>query len=101
MTAYGLTSSAESDLRGIIRYTRLSWGDTQVRRYIAQLEHGIKRLAAGEGAFKDMRAIHPALRMAHCGQHFVFCLPRKDRPALIVAILHERMDLMKRVAGRI
>ncbi len=63
MTAYELTSSAESDLRGIIRYTRLSWGDTQVRRYIAQLEHGIERLAAGEGAFKDMRAIHPALRM--------------------------------------
>nr|WP_246698175.1 hypothetical protein [Rhizobium sp. BK275] len=31
----------------------------------------------------------------------VFCLLREDAPALIVAILHERMDLMTRLAGRL
>lgn len=29
------------------------------------------------------------------------CLPREDAPALIVAILHERMDPMKRLVDRL
>lgn len=101
MTAYLLTDAAEADLREIIRHTRRQWGDAQVRRYIAHLEHGIEHLAAGEGASRDMSAIHPALRMAHCEHHYVFCLSREDAPALIVAILHERMDLMARLADRL
>ncbi|WP_250151132.1 type II toxin-antitoxin system RelE/ParE family toxin [Photorhabdus akhurstii] len=45
MTGYVLTTAAESDLRGIVRYTRKQWGDAQVRRYIAMLEQGIANLA--------------------------------------------------------
>ncbi|WP_414902803.1 type II toxin-antitoxin system RelE/ParE family toxin [Sphingomonas flavalba] len=99
--SYVLTSAAEADLRDIIRYTRRQWGDAQVRRYIGVLEQGIARLAGGEGAFKDMSALHPALRMTHCEHHYIFCLPRRDAPALIVAIFHERMDLMARLSGRL
>lgn len=98
---YVLTHAAEADIRGIIRHTRQEWGDAQVRRYITTLEQGMMRLAAGEGPFKDMSAIHPALRMAHCGHHYLFCLPRERAPTLVVAILHERMDLMDRLAGRL
>ena len=100
MTAYMLTDAAEADMRGIIRYTRKQWGDEQVRRYIAKLEQGIARLAASQGAFKDMSALYPALRMARCEHHYVFCLPRENAPALVVAIFHERMDLMTRLAAR-
>ncbi|MCL1826049.1 MAG: type II toxin-antitoxin system RelE/ParE family toxin [Betaproteobacteria bacterium] len=98
---YVLTEAAEADLRGIIRYTRKRWGDAQVRRYIVKLKQGIARLAAHQGAFKDMSALYPALLMAHCEHHYVFCLPRENAPALIVAIFHERMDLMVRLAQRL
>ena len=98
---YLLTAAAEADLRGIVRYTRKEWGAAQVRRYVATLEQGIARLVAGQGAFKDMSAIYPTLRMAHCEHHYVFCLPREDAPALVVAILHERTDLMARLADRL
>lgn len=101
MTTYILTAAAEADLRGIVRYTRKKWGDAQVRRYIVTLEHGIESLVSGQGSFKDMSAIFPALRMARCEHHYVFCLPREDTPALIVAIFHERMNLMTRLADRI
>jgi toxin ParE1/3/4 len=101
MTAYVLTTAAEADLRGIIRYTREQWGEPQVRRYIASLESGAERLAAGQGAFRNMSALYPGLRMVHCGHHYIFCLPRDDAPALIVAIFHERMDLMARLADRL
>lgn len=80
-------------MRGIIRYTRKQWGDAQVRGYIATLEQGIASLAVGQGFFKDMSALFPALRMARCEHHYVFCLPREGAPALIMAIFHERMDL--------
>ncbi|BCM19882.1 type II toxin-antitoxin system RelE/ParE family toxin [Mesorhizobium sp. J8] len=88
-------------MRDIIRYTRKEWGDAQVRRYIAKLEQGIARVAASQGVFKDMSALYPALRMVHCEHHYVFCLPRENAPALIVAILHERMDLMTRLIDRL
>ena len=39
--------------------------------------------------------------MLHFEYHYIFCLPRDDAPALIVAILHERMDLMARLADRL
>lgn len=48
-----------------------------------------------------MSALYPALRMARCEHHYVFCLPRENAPALIVAIFHERMDLMTRLADRL
>ncbi len=101
MTAYVLTTDAEADLRGIIRYTRKEWGAAQVRRYIAKLEQGIAALADGHSPFKDMSEIYPALRMARCEHHYVFCLPREDAAALIVAILHERMDLLTRLSARL
>ncbi|MBX4971027.1 type II toxin-antitoxin system RelE/ParE family toxin [Rhizobium binae] len=78
MTAYILTAEAESDLRSVIRYTRAQWSAAQVCR---------------------LSALYPALRMAKCEHHHVLCLLREDAPALVVAILHERMDLMKRLAG--
>jgi plasmid stabilization system protein ParE len=98
---YVLTKDAEADLRGIVRYTSKEWGAVQVRTYIAKLKAGIARVAAGQGAFKELDALYPALRMARCQHHFVFCLPREDAPALIVAIFHERMDLMVRLATRL
>jgi toxin ParE1/3/4 len=63
LTGYVLAAAAAFDLRGIVRYTRKQWGDAQVRRYIATLEQGIASLANGRGAFKDMSALFPALRM--------------------------------------
>ncbi|HKT16373.1 MAG TPA: type II toxin-antitoxin system RelE/ParE family toxin [Allosphingosinicella sp.] len=102
MTAsFVLTRAAEADLRKIIRYTHKQWGSAQTRSYIAKLEHDIERLAAGEGMFKDMSELYPALRMIRCEHHYIFCLPRDGAPALIVAIFHERMDLMTRLAGRL
>ncbi len=98
---YVLTAAAEADVRGIVRYTRQQWGDAQVRAYMDKLERGIARLATGHGTFKDLGALYPALRMAHCEYHYIFCLRRENVPPLIVAILHQRMNLMTRLADRL
>ncbi|HKX78582.1 MAG TPA: type II toxin-antitoxin system RelE/ParE family toxin [Novosphingobium sp.] len=101
IASYVLTAAAEADLRDVIRYTRREWSDAQTRSYVAKLKQGMARIATGQGASKDMAAIFPAMRMVRCEHHYIFCLPRDDAPALIVAIFHERMDLMARLAGRL
>lgn len=102
MTArYILASAAEADLRDIIRYTRRQWGDAQTRSYVTKLQAGLENVAAGEGVFEDMAALYSGLRMMRCEHHYIFCLPRNDAPALVVAIFHERMDLMTRLADRL
>ena len=101
MKGYILTEAAEADLRDIIRHTRMSWGTAQARSYISKLEQGFARLASRQGTCKDMSALYPALLVAHCEHHYIFCLPRARSPALIVAIFHERMDLMTRLADRL
>jgi len=77
------------------------WGDAQTRNYVAKLKSCIEAVAVGEGLFKDLAALYPGLRMARCEHHYIFCLPRDDAPALVVAIFHERMDLMVRLTDRL
>jgi len=98
---YLLTAKAEADLRNNIRYTRKEWGDTQTRRYIDKLEQGIVSLTDGKSASRDMDDLYPNLRMKKCGHHYVFCLPRNSEQSLIIAIFHERMDIMIRLADRL
>jgi len=69
---YVLSDAAEADLRDIIRHTRVQWGAVQVRRYVAKLKAGMAKVAAGKGAFKEMDALYPMLRVAHCGHHYLF-----------------------------
>ena len=101
MTNYVLTDAAEADLRSIIRYTRTQWGDQQVRRYIEALERALIDLAAGDISYRSMEEIAPDLRMVRCRHHYIFCLPRSDAPALVIAIFHESMDLMMRLTERL
>lgn len=101
MKNYLLTAKAEADLRNNIRYSLEHWGSSQTRRYIVKLEQGIERLATDRSLSRDMGKLYPELRMTKCEHHYVFCLPRESEPSLIVAIFHERMDIMNRLADRL
>lgn len=99
--SYVLSEAAEADLRGVIRYTRNMWGEQQARLYAEKLKNGIIRMSQGKGAFREMDDIYPSLRMARIEHHYAFCLLRQNSPVLVVAILHERMDLLSRLADRL
>jgi plasmid stabilization system protein ParE len=51
--------------------------------------------------FKDWDSVLPGLRVKAAGSHFVFCMLRPGKPALVLAILHQRMDLMARLQRRL
>ncbi len=99
--SYVLTKSAEADIREITRYTQTQWGMEQCRIYIAAIEEKAEALATGQGLFKDMSALIPKLRVVLSGKHYIFCLPQHNAQAIILAILHERMDIVARLKHRL
>lgn len=100
MARYVFTAEADADLDGIVDYTRRQWGDDQARRYLAQLRICLDRIADKDGRFRLETAFKLPLRVLRCQHHYIYCLPRDGMPALILAILHERMDLVARIADR-
>jgi toxin ParE1/3/4 len=99
--SYVVSRAAAADLREITRYTVKQWGEGECRAYIAELEQCTEALAKGAGVYNDMSELYPGLRVAACGHHYIFCLPRADAPALVIAILHERMDIMVCLKARL
>jgi toxin ParE1/3/4 len=51
--------------------------------------------------FKDMGAVLPGLRMKRVAQHCIFCVPQVSGPALSLAVLHQRMDLLALLKNRL
>lgn len=98
---YVLSRSAGADLSHISRYTAEKWGETQRQAYVQQLQDAATDLALGRGAFKDWSAVLPGLRMKTVASHCIFAVHRPGRPALVLAILHERMDLLVRLKSRL
>lgn len=98
---YLLTRGAATDLRHIVRYTVQTWGEAQCRTYIEQIETATTEIALGEGPFRPRDDLYPGLRVRQAGHHVIFCLPQPGQPALILAILHERMDILARLQGRL
>jgi toxin ParE1/3/4 len=98
---YVLTQGAAADIRNITRYTLETWGHEQCTAYIEQIEQAASDVATGQGVFKDMGTVLPGLRMKRVAQHCIFCVPQASGPALILAVLHQRMDLMARLKNRL
>ena len=92
---------AQAEIQEIVHYTARQWGTAQARAYARQIDDAASDLAAGRGVFKDWGEVLPGLRVKAAGSHFVFCVLRPGRPALVLAILHQRMDLMARLKHRL
>lgn len=98
---YRLTRGAEADLREIARFTRRQWGAAQCRLYIHELERAAIALAQDSFPSKSMDKLLPGLRMGVSGRDRIFFLHHAHAPVLILAILHERMDLITRLRARL
>jgi len=92
---------AQAELRQILSYTTQQWGAAQARAYAGQIDSAANDLATGQGLFKDWGSVLPGLRVKAAGSHFVFCVLRPGKPALVLAILHQRMDLLARLQRRL
>lgn len=101
MPPYQLTAPAEEDLREIARYTRAQWGERQSLRYAGLLEKRFREIAAGTSQGRIVLERWPNLRVSRCEHHYIFYLLSPKTPPIIIAVLHERMDLLQRLKRRL
>ncbi len=101
MAEYEITTGVESDLLDIARYTTRTWGVAQALRYKASLTSALAAIARGEIRSRAVQKSRPELRFVRCERHYIFFRMREGREPLILAVLHERMDLMERLKKRL
>lgn len=101
MAKYRLSPEAENDLASIALYTLERWGPEQMRRYEAGLTNCIEALAVGATRTATPLPHRPEIRSLHCQHHYIFALVREGQPVGIIAVLHEQMDLPRRLEERL
>lgn len=101
MPSYKLTPDAESDLLGIAKYTIKTWGVKQALRYEAALERCFSSLGQGSARTSTPLPHRPELSCCRCQHHYVFALHEEGNPPVILAVLHENMDLVARLRERL
>ena len=101
MAEYELTPDAENDLGEIARYTKRTWGVAQTRRYKAALIRGFRGIAKGTVHSRQPLPHRSDVRSCQCEHHYVFSVHEQVEKPVIVAVLHENMDLIERLRERL
>ena len=96
---YSFTRSATEDLIDIWLYSRETWGEAQADRYQDSLHDCFERIAAGTVHAKSVSSID-LVRSHHCHHHYIFFVEQRGT-ITVVAVLHERMDLIERLRDRL
>lgn len=99
MQSYDLTLAAEKDLRDIWRYTYETWGFEQAETYFDRIEACCEAIGDRNAQSKTPDGLPDGIRIHRCEHHYIVWLD-EDRP-IVVAILHERMDLVRWLKDRL
>jgi toxin ParE1/3/4 len=97
---YELTQEADADILAIARYTISNWGIGQALRLSAagKTFTGHRAAKARSRVFINQR---PELIVSRVEHHYVFHQVRTNQCPLILAVLHENMDLISRIRDRL
>lgn len=95
-----LTEEAADDIRNIIRYTFRTWGRGQVERYRQALNACLQWLVSGNRVRAQALASLPDVYRFRCQHHFIFYTQQPTERPLIIAVLHERQDLLEQLSMR-
>lgn len=97
MANYRLTNKAKSDLADIWDYTIQTWSQNQAQRYYEQFIESFIYIASNPNIGKDYSEVTQGLLGLSVGKHLVFYQKENKNSVLIIRILHQRIDLKKRL----
>ena len=97
---FTLTPCAKKDLADIARYTVKKWGKPQALKYASLLDIHFESIAQGKDISRIVFPNNQIVHVCRCKYHYIFYL-KKDATPIILAVLHERMDLMERLKERL
>jgi len=92
------SATARRQLAEIWRFSRRRWGEARADRYIASLYETVRLIAQGSKRPKPCPEIHPGMNSVRAGSHnLYFALEASGDLLHVVAILHQRMEPLRRV----
>lgn len=97
MASYRLTKKAVEDLTHIWNYTVDTWSENQADHYFYMLIDSCQSISDGRVVGKQYEDIYTGLLGKTAGKHIIFYRMINPDVVEIVRILHERMDLKKRI----
>jgi len=101
MAEYSLEDEAEYDLLEIGRYTTRTWSVDKAVRYLSALEDHFEALSKRDALEREVFDHREDYPVSRCQHHYVFFVRERDDHVLILAVLHESMDLIARFRERI
>ena len=97
MAEYKLTNKAVEDLSKIWEYTFEVWSEKQADKYYDELIANCQEIAENSDLGKIYEGISKKLLGIKANRHIIFYRTLNDQYVEITRILHERMDLKKRI----
>lgn len=98
MAEYKLTNKAVEDLSKIWDYTFEVWSEKQADKYYVELISDCVEIAENPNLGKNYEGISNQLLGLKLNRHIIFYRTLEKDYIEITRILHERMDLKKRIA---
>lgn len=98
MAQYKLTNKAVEDLSKIWDYTFEVWSEKQADKYYDGLISYCEEIAGNPDLGKNYEGISRQLFGIKANRHIIFYRNLNENYVEITRILHERMDLKKRMA---
>ena len=93
-----MTNKAVADLSIIWEYTFEVWSEKQADKYYDELISNCKEIAKNPDLGKKYKGISKQLLGIKANRHIIFYRTLNKDYVEITRILHERMDLRKRIA---
>jgi len=97
MVEYKLTNKAVTDLSKIWEYTFEVWSEKQADKYYDELIKNCEEIAENPNLGKNYEGISKQLLGIKSNRHIIFYRTLNENYVEITRILHERMDLKKRI----
>jgi toxin ParE1/3/4 len=98
MSEYKLTNKAVADLSKIWEYTFEVWSEKQADKYYDELILNCEEITENSDLGKNYEGISKQLLGIKANRHIIFYRTLSEDYVEITRILHERMDLKKRIA---
>ncbi len=90
MSAYRLTSDAQTDLIEIRRYTLAHWGAQQSQKYLAEMQQTLQVLAETPTLGKLRPDVVSGAFSFPCASHVIYYLQHSEQ-IIVFGVLHKRM----------
>ncbi|MDF1735950.1 MAG: type II toxin-antitoxin system RelE/ParE family toxin [Minwuia sp.] len=90
-----VSAMAREDIKEIGRFSQRQWGRIQRNAYLGEMETVIASLRRNNPSIQKVDQIRPSLFSIRSGSHVVFFNRRENGDAIVLRVLHQRMDFRR------